>query len=120
MLANLVIAVDYSLIMPTGSDYITKDLGADGVFYGVTIAAFPVGRMCLLLLMGHWSDKQGFRGPFGTTFLFGIAGGLIYGLASGAQSKYLALLGRFFGGLGATGPYSAWAACVFPPDNECE
>jgi len=103
--------------MPTGSDYVTKDLHMDGIFYGVTIGAFPVGRMCLLMLMGYWSDKRGFRGPFRTTFLLGMIGGLVYGLASGLQFPYFAVLGRFFGGLGATGPYSAWAARTYPPEK---
>lgn len=114
LLLNMVVAIDYSLIMPTGWQYISEMNGSE-MFYGMTIAAFPIGRLCLLLPMGAWSDKRSFSGPFCTSISFGCFGGLFYGLASACQCRWLALLGRFLNGCGATAPTSAWAAYVYPP-----
>mmetsp|Transcript_82272 Transcript_82272/g.145806 ORF Transcript_82272/g.145806 Transcript_82272/m.145806 type:complete len:432 (-) Transcript_82272:28-1323(-) len=114
LLLNAVIAIDYSLIMPTGWQYISEMHGSE-MFYGMTIAAFPIGRLCLLLPMGAWSDRRPFSGPFCTSISFGCLGGIIYGLASVCHCKWFALLGRFLNGCGATAPTSAWAAYAYPP-----
>lgn len=117
--ANAVLCIDYSLIMPTGFQYVA-DLGGSSFFYGATIAAFPIGRICLLMPIGNWSDRAGFRLPFLVGNIAGIAGGLCYGSASSLGSKWYAMLGRFLGGCGATAPLSAWAARTYPPEKRVQ
>eukprot|EP00927_Polykrikos_kofoidii_P000892 TRINITY_DN10335_c0_g2_i1.p1 TRINITY_DN10335_c0_g2~~TRINITY_DN10335_c0_g2_i1.p1 ORF type:complete len:425 (+),score=44.71 TRINITY_DN10335_c0_g2_i1:96-1370(+) len=109
LVANLAFSVDYSMIMPTGWQYV-QELGGSHMFYGALIAAFPTGRMSLLLLVGYWSDKRGFRVPFFVVFLLSIMGGCLYGSAYALGSKWYAMLGRFLSGCGASHPLSAWAA----------
>lgn len=114
LFANIVVAVDYSMIMPTGFEYI-YEMGGDELYYGATVAIFPCGRILLLLLVGHLSDRYGFRLPF----LFGtclcVIGDFVYGTASMFGHIWIAPLGRFIAGCGATQPLSAWAARSYPP-----
>lgn len=119
LMMNAVAAIDYSLIMPTGWQYISE-LGGSEMFYGITIAAYPIGRLCVLLPMGAWSDVRPFRAPFCTACIFGCIGGCIYGLAAPCQNRWLALIGRFLNGCGATAPTSAWAARAYPPSKRVQ
>jgi len=119
LFANLAIAIDYSMIMPTGWQYVDS-LGGSKLFYGATIAAFPIGRIVFMMPIGAWSDKRGFFAPFRTANAIGLLGGLVYGLASALGSKWFAMLGRFLGGCGATLPLSAWAARSFPPEKRVQ
>lgn len=116
MTTNLLTAVEYSLIMPTGFEYL-QGMGGSEFFYGTTIAAFPVGRLCCLLPIGHWADRCGCRYPFRLTFVLGAVGSFMYGCASACSCKWLALAGRFLSGCGATGPLSAWTARAYTPDK---
>eukprot|EP00929_Paragymnodinium_shiwhaense_P108266 TRINITY_DN74598_c0_g1_i1.p1 TRINITY_DN74598_c0_g1~~TRINITY_DN74598_c0_g1_i1.p1 ORF type:complete len:449 (-),score=54.63 TRINITY_DN74598_c0_g1_i1:40-1386(-) len=112
--ANVAVAVDYSLAMPTCWKYV-ESLGGSEDIYGLTIAAFPIGRICLLLLIGFWSDNHGFRSPFRLCFILSIVGGTVYGLASASGLLHMALAGRLIAGTGATAPLSAWAARSYAP-----
>lgn len=104
------------MLMPTGFEYIEEMNGSD-FFYGATIAAFPTGRICFLMLFGYWSDRRGFRTPFCVANILAIVGMILYGIASSCHSKWFALVGRFIAGTGATHPLSAWAAEVYPPEK---
>lgn len=119
MLTNLVISVNYSMLMVTGADYV-KLLGQSNIFYGFVVAAFPIGRIFVLMPMGYWSDKGTFRLPFAICNTLAIVGGFMYGLASYAESPNLALAGRFVGGAGATQPVGAWAARAYPPEQRAK
>lgn len=120
MLTNLVISVNYSMLMVTGADYVTKHLGQSLIFYGAVVAAFPIGRILVLMPMGYWSDKGTFRMPFAICNILAILGGVMYGLASFAGSANLALAGRIVGGAGATQPVGAWAARAYPPAHRAK
>jgi len=119
LFANLAIAIDYSMIMPTGFQYIDSMNGSE-FFYGATTAAFPIGRIVFLLPFGAWSDRGSFRGPFAAGNAIGMMGGLVYGMASVLGSRWFAMLGRFLGGCGATLPLSAWAARSYPPQKRVQ
>lgn len=116
LLTNLVISVNYSMLMVTGSAYV-ETLHRSPFFYSLIIAAFPIGRLVLLMPMGLWCDKGQFKYPFAVCNLVSIIGGIMYGLASVAKSPMLALIGRVVGGFGATQPVSAWAARGYPPEK---
>eukprot|EP00927_Polykrikos_kofoidii_P000891 TRINITY_DN10335_c0_g1_i2.p1 TRINITY_DN10335_c0_g1~~TRINITY_DN10335_c0_g1_i2.p1 ORF type:complete len:456 (+),score=32.73 TRINITY_DN10335_c0_g1_i2:99-1370(+) len=117
--ANLAFSVDYSMVMPTGWQYV-QELGGSQMFYGCLIGAFPIGRMSLLLLVGYWSDKRGFRAPFVVGFLLSIMGGCLYGSAYKLESKWFAMVGRFVSGCGATAPLSAWAARSYSAEQRSQ
>jgi len=119
LFANLAIAIDYSMIMPTGWQYI-DDMDGSKLFYGATTAAFPIGRIVFLLPFGAWSDRHNFAGPFAAASIIGMMGGLVYGMASVLGSRWFAMLGRFLGGCGATLPLSAWAARSYPPEKRVQ
>jgi len=119
LFANLAIAVDYSMIMPTGWQYVAS-LGGSELFYGATIAAFPIGRIVFMMPIGAWSDRKGFFSPFRVANAIGLLGGVVYGLSSALGSKWFAMLGRFLGGCGATLPLSAWAARSYPPQKRVQ
>mmetsp|Transcript_40896 Transcript_40896/g.127607 ORF Transcript_40896/g.127607 Transcript_40896/m.127607 type:complete len:437 (+) Transcript_40896:67-1377(+) len=117
--ANLALAVEYSMLMPTGWQYIAQ-MGGSEFFYGATIAAYPIGRIVFMVPFGAWSDRRGFFNPFRAANAIGLCGGLVYGLASALGSKWYAMLGRFLGGCGATLPLSAWAARSYPPQKRVQ
>eukprot|EP00927_Polykrikos_kofoidii_P071967 TRINITY_DN68144_c0_g1_i1.p1 TRINITY_DN68144_c0_g1~~TRINITY_DN68144_c0_g1_i1.p1 ORF type:complete len:430 (+),score=50.91 TRINITY_DN68144_c0_g1_i1:65-1354(+) len=119
LFANMAIAIDYSMIMSTGWEFVDS-LGGSKLFYGATIAAFPVGRILLMMPIGSWSDRSGFFFPFCTANATGVLGGLVYGLAPALGSKWFLILGRFLGGCGATLPMSAWAARSYPPQKRVQ
>jgi len=117
LFANLAIAIDYSMIMPTGWEYIDSMPGGSKFFYGAVTAAFPIGRIVFMMPFGAWSDRRNFAGPFAVANAIGLMGGLVYGMASVLGSRWYAMLGRFLGGCGATLPLSAWAARSYPPEK---
>jgi MFS family permease len=119
LFGNLIIAVDYSMIMPTGWEYI-ENMGGSEFFYGLVVAAFPIGRVLCLLQVGAWSDRVGFRVPFACCFVLGLVGSVIYGLASSFGHCWIALLGRFVAGCGASQPLGAWAARAYPPEKRAQ
>ena len=104
-LTNFCIAIEYGILMPTVWEYLEEDLHVkDKVWLGVSLATFSVGRTLFFPLVGHWSDRRGFRVPYASCYFLGIVGGILYGAAGRAFGGCLAFViaGRFVSGIGAS------------------
>ena len=93
--------IEYSLVMPTLSGFI-EFLGESHIFYGLTVASFSLVRLVLMPVFGVWCDRRPMLEPLVASVLLGIAGNFLYGLAYGARSAWMVLLGRVLVGAGAS------------------
>jgi MFS family permease len=93
--------IEYSLVMPTLAGFISY-LGESNIFYGLTVASFSLVRLVLMPLFGVWCDRRPMLEPLVASVLLGIAGNILYGLAYGAHSAWMVLIGRVLVGAGAS------------------
>lgn len=89
----LLSAVEQSVVAPSMWIYL-RDLGGTQVTYGLALAAFLVGRMVALPIVGSWADRRPFGEVMRSLVSIGLVGSVLYSISAWTNSPWLAVLGR--------------------------
>lgn len=99
LIAAFLYCMNYYIVEPSSTMYVNA-LGAHDAMSGTLIGMTPLAALLSAVPYSIWTNKS-FRYPFIVSGLLQIVGNLLYASALSFKSLELALLGRFFIGLGA-------------------
>eukprot|EP00937_MAST-01D_sp_MAST-1D-sp2_P005103 g5103.t1 len=112
-------SIQYSMLMPTVWEYVQR-CGGTRLILGVVLSSFSFTQTICFPVFGRWSDVRPMRYPFCASFVLGVIGNTIYGLADTfGHSIGVMLAGRLVAGCGAanTGLVASYIARAAPPES---
>jgi len=118
---GLVDAIEYAMIMPSLSKYLTEIQGTtDTQTYGLVLALFSISSMSVKPFIGNWCDRRDFREVYASTIFIAICGAICYALARWQGSIAMIIVGRLLGGVGAanTSLLYAYVSRAVPPQKQ--
>ena len=111
-------SIQYAILMPTVWEYVQL-CGGTKFFLGMVLSAFSLSQTLFFAVLGRWSDRRAMREPFFASFVLGVIGNTVYGLAGYEKSLTVMMAGRLVSGMGAanTGLVAAYIARAAPPEQ---
>lgn len=79
-----------------------EEVGGSSFFYGACISMYSFSKICVMPLVGIWSDRDRMIRPLICCLLFCILGNVLYASAQWLQSAWFILLGRCLIGIGSS------------------
>ena len=125
LMINITDSVTSSVVGPSLIFYVTK-MGGSKEEYGTIMSSTFLRGILMTSFYGAWVDRNGgrYRGPYGASFVLGMAGSLVYFLAAicppGKFAMHVMLVGRLVIGMGLSGRTLAymWVAMAIPRENQ--
>ena len=79
-----------------------EEVGGSSFFYGACISMYSFSKICVMPLIGMWSDRDRMIRPLLFCLCFCILGNLMYASAQWLQSAWFILFGRCLIGIGSS------------------
>ena len=125
LMINITNSITSSVVGPSLIFYVTK-MGGSKEEYGTIMSSTFLRGILMTSFYGAWVDRNGgrYRGPYGASFVLGMAGSLVYFLAAicppGKFAMHVMLVGRLVIGMGLSGRTLAymWVAMAIPRENQ--
>jgi len=100
LISTLLYSVNYYIVSPTANRYAIL-LGSDGAFGSALIGASSLAAFLAAFLYSWWYTRFSFKSALIWTSLCAVIGNILYAVAISFHSMKIALMGRFFVGLGS-------------------
>ncbi len=125
LMINITDSITNSAVDPSLIFYITE-IGGSKEEYGTIMVSTFLSGILMTSFYGAWVDRNGgrYKGPYGASFVLGMAGSLVYFLVAicppGKFAMHVMLAGRLVTGMGSYSRTLAytWVAMAIPRENQ--